>query len=135
MGADEISNSANSLSDEAFKQVTDVYLPPILEKVRRRAVDLAASANEPPSQVHVFRACDETFEGRATAHLLTRKRFWPWLEANFTGFMIITAILAIVFGYLGATNSANKEFLEIAKIFAGALVGAAAGAAVTAAKR
>ena len=126
----------SKLAQKTFDDVTKVYLPPVMEKVRRRAVELAESDKQEPNEIHVFRACDEFFEGRTSpASAANRKRFWPWLEANFTGFMIITAALAIIFGYFGVANGNNKEFLEIAKIFAGALVGAAAGAAVTAAKR
>lgn len=122
------------LSDATIDYVTAKYFPRVVEDVRKRAIELAVSENKKPDEIHVFRACDEYFLGKGN---LSRKRLWPWLEANFTGFMIITSILAIIFGYFGAVGGEekNKEFLEIAKIFAGALVGAAAGAAATSLKR
>lgn len=69
-----------------------------------------------------------------------RRGFWGWLSANVTSFMIITTILTIAFGILGflpiLSSGAGAEikgmstsFLEISKIFAGALVGGAAGLA------
>ena len=122
------------LSEATIDYVTVKYLPRVVDDVRKRALEIAAAEDRKPDEIHVFRACDEYFLGKG---LSDRKRFWPWLEANFTGFMIITSILAIIFGYFGAMGGEekNKEFLEIAKIFAGALVGAAAGAAATSLKR
>jgi hypothetical protein len=56
-----------------------------------------------------------------------------WFRDNMTGLMVISTIMALAFGCLGAlglwlggtTKEATAGFLDIAKLFAGALVGAA----------
>lgn len=74
-----------------------------------------------------------------------------WFAANISGFMAIAAVMTVLFGFLGlwglgavslsanGATGANKldssiaqSFLEIAKIFAGALVGAAGTAGAVA---
>ena len=67
-----------------------------------------------------------------------RARRWSWLRENVTGLMMISAVMALAFGYLGAwglyaggqSAQATAGFLDIAKLFAGALVGAAGATAV-----
>ena len=64
-----------------------------------------------------------------------------WLRDNITGLMLITPLLTITFGVLGAwalsasttAKDATSGFLDIAKLFAGALIGAAGAAGVGAA--
>jgi hypothetical protein len=64
-----------------------------------------------------------------------------WLQENITGLMLVTAILTVAFGVLGAwgltaptaAKDATSGFLDIAKLFAGALVGAAGAVGVGAA--
>jgi hypothetical protein len=61
-----------------------------------------------------------------------------WVRDNITGLMVISAFMALAFGILGAwglqaggaTKEATAGFLDIAKLFAGALVGAAGATAV-----
>jgi hypothetical protein len=61
-----------------------------------------------------------------------------WLRENITGLMVISAFMALAFGILGAwgisvggaTKEATNGFLDIAKLFSGALVGAAGATAV-----
>jgi hypothetical protein len=60
-----------------------------------------------------------------------------WLRENITGLMVISAFMALAFGVLGAwgisvggaTKEATNGFLDIAKLFSGALVGAAGATA------
>lgn len=62
-----------------------------------------------------------------------------WWRANITGLMVITAIMALAFGGLGAwgltatgaAKDATAGFLDIAKLFAGTLVGAAGATAAS----
>ena len=56
--------------------------------------------------------------------------FWRRLTDSITGITLISAILAIVFGFLGYFTPTQEGWLDIAKIFAGAVVGSA-GAAIT----
>jgi hypothetical protein len=62
-----------------------------------------------------------------------------WLRENVTGLMVIATLMALAFGILGAmgfmsSNPATKDatagFLDIAKLFAGAVVGAAGATAI-----
>ena len=65
-----------------------------------------------------------------------QRRNSSWFHANVTGLMVITAVMALAFGAFGvwglAFSGVSKEitasFLDIAKLFAGALVGAAGAA-------
>ncbi|MGO1075533.1 hypothetical protein [Inquilinus sp. CA228] len=67
-------------------------------------------------------------------------RRWQWVRENITGLMVISAVMALAFGYLGYlgtvagvdSNLAAQAagFLDIAKLFAGALVGAAGATVV-----
>jgi hypothetical protein len=61
-----------------------------------------------------------------------------WIRENITGLMLVTAILTVAFGILGAwgisnSTTATSGFLDIAKLFAGTLVGAAGAAGIGAA--
>lgn len=61
-----------------------------------------------------------------------------WLRDNLTGLTVLSAVMALAFGGLGAwgisaggtTGAATSGFLDIAKLFAGALVGAAGAGVV-----
>jgi hypothetical protein len=62
-----------------------------------------------------------------------------WFADNVTGLMLVSFVLALAFGILGAwgvsaaqnVKEATGGFLDIAKLFAGALVGAAGATVVT----
>ena len=56
--------------------------------------------------------------------------FWHRVGDSITGITLVSAILAIVFGLLGYFTASQEGWLDIAKIFAGAVVGSA-GAAMT----
>jgi hypothetical protein len=66
-----------------------------------------------------------------------------WIRENITGLMFVTTLLTVTFGVLGAwglsasadAKTATSGFLDIAKLFAGALVGAAGAAGVSAAAK
>jgi hypothetical protein len=60
-----------------------------------------------------------------------------WWTNNFTGLMTISAIMALAFGVMGvwglsspSAKEATAGFLDIAKLFAGTLVGAAGATAL-----
>jgi hypothetical protein len=116
--------------DKVFDQVKDMYLPPILEKVKARARDLAnQDQREEIVAVDAFNAFQELMSGKGIT-VMRKSLFYENM------FMFTVAALAIIFGAFGATGFAKTEgFVEIAKMLAGALVGGAAGAAVSAAKR
>jgi len=63
-----------------------------------------------------------------------------WLPESITGLMVVSAVMALAFGGLGAWGlssladsklaGATSGFLDIAKLFAGALVGAAGATSI-----
>ena len=65
----------------------------------------------------------------------TRHVRFGWFRENITGLMVVAAVLAIVFAYFGSQAEATTVagYLDIAKLLAGALVGAAGTATVAAA--
>jgi hypothetical protein len=129
-------------SDAVFSDVWEKYLSSIKPRVVDRAKAIAeADGRSELSAVDVFDALKEYVPGKPVSSDGTSMRF-GWFNRNVTGFIGITAGLAIVFGLMGVVpfiKDVNKDylpvasgFLEIAKIFAGAIVG---GAAATAVKR
>jgi hypothetical protein len=123
-------NASSPNGDKLFEQVKDMYLPPILEKVKARAYDLAKADNrESIVAADAFNAFQDLLSGKGIT--VSRKSLF---YENI--FMFTVATLAIVFGVLGAIGANKTEgFIEVSKLLSGALVGGAAGAAVSAAKR
>jgi len=116
--------------DQLFDQVKDMYLPPILDKVKARARDIANSdGRETIIAADAFNAFQDLLSGKGIT--VAHKSF---LYENI--FMFTVALLAVIFGVLGAIGATKTEgFIEVSKLLSGALVGGAAGAAVSAAKR
>lgn len=57
--------------------------------------------------------------------------FWSRMAESISGITVVSAILALGFGFLGFKDSTKKDsWLDISKIFAGAIVGSA-GVAVS----
>jgi hypothetical protein len=123
---------------DAFDQTWDNYLKPMKAKVRERAM---ARAQEDGRQEIALPDAVEAIQeqvgiGTKSAASLTRSE--GWFHKNVSGFIGITAVLAVIFGILGtlpATKDAASGLFEIAKMLAGALVGGAAGAAATSGAR
>ncbi|WP_270938620.1 hypothetical protein [Falsiroseomonas oryzae] len=125
-------------SDEIFLDVQEQYLPRVLDKVRDRAMGFAAEeGRDAPDHVDVFRA----FEAVLGRQDRVEPRFSVVRENLF---LIVVAAMTFIFGMLalapyvaGASaevlqrlNYRPDSFLDIAKLFAGVVVGGAAGAAV-----
>jgi hypothetical protein len=92
--------------------------------VRRKAEEDAAG--EPLRPVHVYRAFDAELRGGRR-----RRGFGDWLQDNM--FLVLAVLLTLVFGAFGLFHPDDGDvagFLDIAKIFAGAVVGGAAGGAL-----
>ena len=117
--------------DDIFERLFDLYIPPVKEKIRVRADEIATLAGHNSRTAQdVMKALDEYIPGEPYQPVKPR---WGWINQNVTGFMAITAAMTLIFGVLGIMPQVKVEgFLEIAKIFAGALVGGAAGAAASA---
>jgi hypothetical protein len=122
---------------DAFDRAWDEYLQPTKAKVRERA--MARAKEDGREQIALPDAVEAIHEyvgpksGGATP-----SRSEGWFHKNVSGFIGITAVLAVIFGILGtlpATKDAAAGLFEIAKMLAGALVGGAAGAAATSGTR
>jgi hypothetical protein len=122
--------------EELFKRIQDVYLPPILERVKLRAAEIAKEKEHQfPLAEDVMQAFQDYIPGRRVSEF---KHRWVWLNQNVTGFMAVAGFLTLTFGVLALIASlkgGGAEYFEVMKIFAGALVGGAAGAAASSPKR
>lgn len=106
-------------ADEVFERVKNDYLEQLLLEIRRSA-EVEASGEELRSK-HVFRAFENRFAG------IQRRSPGEWVQDNL--FLFLGVFLTIVFGAFGLYHPDEGEvsgFLDIAKIFAGAVVGGAA---------
>jgi hypothetical protein len=121
---------ASDKSDAVFERVRDEYMPAVFREVRRRAE--AKSEGDELEPAVVFRAFEEYFSGlprggRSASTFLQEHTF-----------LLSALFLTIVFGLFGLYHGDEDEvssFLDIAKIFAGAVVGGAAGGTVASAAR
>lgn len=105
-------------------QLVAMYFPLIKEKIYLKAEEMATGR---PTPKDFMAALQLYIPGEPFAPV---KQRWSWINQNVTGFMAITALMTVLFGVLGIVPQVKVDgFLEIAKIFAGALVGGAAGAA------
>jgi hypothetical protein len=116
---------ATETYDRVFESARDDCLAVLLAEVRRKADEDAAGA--PLRPVHVYRAFDEALRGGERR----RRGFGQWVQDNI--FLVLAVMLTLVFGAFGLFHPDDGDvagFLDIAKIFAGAVVGGAAGGAL-----
>ena len=117
---------ASSANDRVFENVRDEYLAPVLAEIRRAAEKEACGGEM--RAVHVFRAFEDHFAG-----LHRHRSFGAWLQDNV--FLVLAVLLTLVFGAFGLYHPDDGDvagFLDVAKIFAGAVVGGAAGSGAAA---
>lgn len=111
----------SSASAEVFKSVQEEYLAPVLAEIRRNAEQEAGG--EEMRAIHVFRAFEDYFAG-----VHRHRTLGAWLQDNV--FLVLAVLMTVVFGAFGLFHPDDGDvagFLDIAKIFAGAVVGGAAG--------
>ena len=116
---------ASEASDSAFDRVRDEYMPPVYEEIRLLAQRKCGGGE--PRPLDVFRAFEEYFAGLPRG-VRSQSGF---VQENI--FLLSALFLTIVFGLFGLYHGDESEvssFLDIAKIFAGAVVGGAAGSSV-----
>ena len=121
---------ASSASDQLFAEISGEYLEPILAEIRVQAQKKAVGGELRATDV--FRAMEEHF---AT---LPRRQRSPADFIQDNVFLLSAIFLTIVFGAFGLYHGDETEvssFLDIAKIFAGAVVGGAAGSSVASMSR
>jgi hypothetical protein len=117
---------ASDADDRVFESARDEYLGPVLAEIRRNA-DREAGG-EPLRAIHVFRAFEDYF-----AHTHRPQSFGAWLHDNI--FLVLAVFLTLAFGAFGLYHPDDGDvagFLDISKIFAGAVVGGAAGSGAAA---
>jgi hypothetical protein len=129
----------NGNNHQLFERTWDEYIGPIKRKIENRAIEIA-KADDGRTEVtsgDVIDALREFVPGKPVYPGPPEPR-QNWLSRTFTGFTGIVAFMTLAFGALGAlglfsTNAevvkATQGFLEIAKIFAGAVIGGSVGAA------
>ena len=112
-------------SDAVFDRVRDEYMPAVYEEIRLQAQRKCGGGELRP--LDVFRAFEDYFSGLPRGG---RPRS-GFVQENI--FLLSTLFLTLVFGLFGLYHGDEDEvssFLDIAKIFAGAVVGGAAGSTV-----
>lgn len=118
----------------SLEQSLDAHLQRVRDKIVQRSADLAAQAREPVGVSHLARALEQFAPGREVPDgIMNEPREGPF--ARFPPLAILSSLLAIAFAGLGlwaTLGSAEVKqglggqgFLDIAKIFAGAIVGSA----------
>lgn len=119
-------------SEAAFKEIEQIYVPELVAAARRRAELLAG--RRAMSQRDAVRSFEELFQGNAEE---LPPPFW---ERHLL--LIACASLTLMFGSfglfsdkLGSKADATRNFLDIAKVFAGGIVGSAGTSALTGARR
>ncbi len=120
---------------EMLDDIERKYLPTVRLSVKEIALQRARhNGYETPSYLDIFRAVEEYYGNRASVE---RQEKLPSIWAREYAFLLIVGFMTIVFGILGLFptvfgaapgDSQTVAFLDIAKIFAGAVVGGAAGA-------
>jgi hypothetical protein len=122
-----------------FSEVEKQYMPSVLAKVRDRAKDLATKDNrEEPNYIDVFRVFENSF-GSSLPCIQRESIFRENL------FLIVVVTMTVIFGIMGLApylladpnrvGYKSDVFLDIAKLFAGVVVGGAAGVAAGTAAR
>ena len=120
-----------------FSEVEKQYMPSVLAKVRDRAKDLATKDNrEEPNYIDVFR---ENSFSSSLPYIQRESIFRENL------FLIVVVTMTVIFGIMGLApylladpnrvGYKSDVFLDIAKLFAGVVVGGAAGVAAGTAAR
>jgi len=113
-------------SNDVFERVRDEYMPAVYDEIRLLAQRKCGGGELRP--LDVFRAFEEYFSGLPRG---ARPQSSAFVQENI--FLFSALFLTVVFGLFGLYHGDEDEvssFLDIAKIFAGAVVGGAAGSTV-----
>ena len=117
---------ASETSDAVFDEIKDEYMVPIFREIRAQAQKKCGAAEL--RRTDVFRAFEEYFAGVPQQQ---RRPLSAFLQDHV--FLLSAVFLTVMFGAFGLYHPDEGEvqsFLDIAKIFAGAVVGGAAGSSV-----
>jgi len=129
-------SKAEAAPDHVFNTVEQQYMPAVLQKIRKQAEKLAKEEGRTqPNYVDSFRAFEEMFAGHGSLDQPVKQ---SWYRENI--FLLVAVAMTIIFGLMGllpywlGSNVANLAYkpdvyLDISKLFAGVVVGGAAGIA------
>jgi hypothetical protein len=135
-------NTPRTIAETPFEKSLDQHLQDIREKIIKRAESLPTEG-EAVDFSHVAQAISEYAPGRELPKVEPEKGLRFFL-ALFPPFILLSGILTVVFGVLGLVTLGSESvkqspigpgFLDIAKIFAGAMVGSASGNITSSLKR
>ena len=114
------------------------YFKGLTAVINGRALAIAQEQGRKDVQARdVAQACSEIAPG---SPFPKEQTFWQRIGSTITGITLISAILAIVFGGIGFAGlrwggaqgaESVKAFIDIAQIFAGAVVGSTGAAAIS----
>jgi hypothetical protein len=118
----------------SFDNIWNMYIESVRPRIKDRATELAKQdERSEPTAIDIFHAIEDFVPGKSLP--ATMERTQNWFSRTFSGFTAVAGLMTLAFGVLGlagaystsvAVTEATKGFLEIAKIFAGAMVGGAA---------
>jgi hypothetical protein len=133
-------SGANGELPQELKQSLQHHMDQVRDKIAKRAIEIFKQDEQATQQItviHLSEAIKEYAPGRQVPLAVPTQR--SRLE-SLSSVPIISTILAVVFGGLGllailsgtADKIGGQAYLDISKIFAGAIVGSASVAASTA---
>jgi hypothetical protein len=119
--------------DELFGHVQEQYMPAVFSEIRRQVEE--SVGEEAATYQDIFRAFEDRISPRRLQEVYKRSTIsgiGAFIDRNM--FLLTAVLLTITFGILGLSGGAGgrlsvdqgKSFLDVAKIFAGAIVGGAA---------
>jgi hypothetical protein len=124
------SDNQKQKAEAVFEKAVNQHLQSIRQKIEAKAVELADG--EPPSLIHLARAA-ELFAPGNEIHIppiVEKRHFFDFFPPIAVLYAILTCVFAALglWALLGAPEAAkttlnNQGFLDIAKIFAGAIAG------------
>jgi hypothetical protein len=111
----------------------------IVDEAVRIARDRGVQPPQPPEELDVAEAAKRFAPGKK----VPEDALWQRTKNSLSGITMVSALLAVVFGILGAlvnyghlANAGNSTaYFDIAKLFAGAVVGSTGAGAVIGARR
>jgi hypothetical protein len=120
----------------SFDDIWNMYIDSVRPRIKDRATEIAKlDERAEPTAIDIFHAIQEFVPGKSQSVGIQSERTLGWFNRTFSGFTAVAGLMALAFGVLGLGGAylgtekvaeATKGFLEIAKIFAGAMVGGAA---------
>lgn len=131
MSTAKLSNTLEAVLNEHLQNVKNLIVTRAAELTQEGMQNLEIkNANLPITVKHLNRAIEEYAPGEIIE--IAPKSFWSRFWEAITPFTLVCLIMTIVFAAFGAIYGESKEgaksFIDIAKIFAGVIVGSTSAA-------